>query len=455
MKTIATISILSLVLCSQAIWAQSATTTTKPAASTKKNQHQLNIQSWTLQNGAKILLVERHALPIVDINVAFDAGSRRDDAQKIGVADFAGSLMDMGAGKWNEEDIRRLSSDWAVTVSSFSETEQAGIRIRSLSHKKTLQDALKLGQTILSQPTYPQAVLQREQDRAVLGWKQNQTDPQFLASQAMTRLNYPQHPYGYWAQENEASIKAITRQDLLDFHKRYFRPSTAVVSIVGDVNRSQANKIATQLLADLPQQTVKLSDIPAVSLHKSQNVHINHPASQTRLELSLPVISRDDPDYFALLIGNYTLGAGGFDSLLMKELRDKRGFTYGAYSHFNPMAQKGTFSIGLSTQVANAPEALKVTQQVLADYIAQGPTEAQLQQAKNNIIGGFPMRFDTNNKLLGWLSTIGFYELPLDYLDTYPQKVQALTTEQIRDAWQRRLKVEDLNVVTVGQSIKK
>ncbi|UOO92450.1 M16 family metallopeptidase [Vitreoscilla stercoraria] len=451
MKTIATISILSLAWLSQSAWAQ---TTTTPSTIAQTNPHQLHIQSWHLKNGAKVLLVERHALPIVDINVAFDAGSRRDDAQKIGVANFAGSLMDMGAGKWNEEDIRRLSSDWAVTVSSFSDTEQAGIRIRSLSQPQTLQDALKLGQTILSRPTYPQTVLTREQDRAVLGWKQNQTDPQFLSSQAMTRLNYPQHPYGYWAQENEASIRAIKRQDLLDFHHRYFRPSTAVVSIVGDINRSQAQKIATELLADLPQQKLKLPNIAAVPLHKGQTTHIHHPASQTHLDLSLPVISRDDVDYFALLIGNYTLGAGGFDSLLMKELRDNRGFTYGAYSHFNPMAQKGTFSIGLSTQAANAPEALKVTKQVLADYIAQGPTEAQLQQAKNNIIGGFPMRFDTNNKLLGWLSTIGFYQLPLDYLDTYPQKVQALTTEQIRDAWQRRLKVEDLNVVTVGQSLK-
>ena len=144
------------------------------------------------------------------------------------------------------------------------------------------------------------------------------------------------------------------------------------------------------------------------------------------------------------------MGGGGFDSLLMQELRDKRGFTYGASSSLEPMQQKGEFSISMSTKKANTNDALKVTKQVLADYIAQGPSEAQLQQAKDNIIGGFPMRFDTNSKLLTWLGTVGFYNLPSDFLDTYTHKVQALTTEQVREAWQRRIKPDDLNVVIVG-----
>ena len=452
MKTLLTFSAMALMTWHAPVFANDAPN--QAITEHKKSSVNLKIDSWHLDNGAKVLLVKRHALPIVDINVSFDAGSRRDDADKIGVAEFAGALMDMGAGKWSEEDIRRISSDWAVTVASYSETEQAGIRIRSLSKPSTLKQALQLGQTILSKPTYPQEVLKREQNRSILSLKQSQTNPDFLASQAQARLNYPQHPYGYWAQENEQSLSAITREDLLAFHQRHFRPHTAVVSIVGDVSRTQANNIAKQLLQDLPQEKIDLPAIAAVAKPKATRQHIQHPASQTQISLSMPVISRDDEDYFALLVGNYTLGAGGFDSLLMKRLRDERGFTYGAYSNLSPMAQKGVFAIELSTQSANAAEALQETEQVLRDYLKQGPTEEQLQQAKNNIIGGFPMRFDTNNKLLGWLSVIGFYDLPLDYLETYPQKVQALTTEDIRQAWQKRIQVEDLNVVTVGQSQK-
>ena len=444
-------TLLALALCSMAWTAQAETIPATPLqAATPVKSHNINIQRWQLDNGAKVLLVERHELAMVDIDVAFDAGTRRDAANKIGVADYAGALMDMGAGDLSEEDIRKQSSDLAVTVASYAGLERAGVRIRSLSAAPTLTPTLALANTILTQPRYEAAVLKREQDRSVLSLKQNETNPQFLGSRAMTRLNYPKHPYGYSAWENEKTIRAITVADLKRFHAQHFRPQTAVISIVGDMNRSQAEAMAKTLLAGLPQEPIKLKPVAAVPVKGGQTTEIAHPASQAHLSLGLPVFTRDDPDYFPLLIGNYTLGAGGFDSLLMQELRDKRGYTYGAYSNLEPLAQKGEFTISMSTKKASAVDSLKVTRQVVQDYIAQGPTDAQLQQAKANIIGGFPMRFDTNGKLLSWLGTIGFYDLPSDYLDTYTQKVQALTTAQIRDAWQRRIKVEDLNVVVVG-----
>lgn len=448
-----TIWALALLSLSTIATAETAVPTTSNPSSTpaaRPADTKLNIQRWQLDNGAKVLLVERHELPLVDIDVAFDAGIRRDDPKKIGVADFAGAQMDMGAGSLSEEDIRQQSSDLAVTVASYSGMERAGIRIRSLSEATTLQPTLALANTILTQPRYDASVLKREQDRSVLSLKQNETNPQFLGSRAITRLDYPTHPYGYSARESEASIRAVSAADLKRFHQRYFRPHTAVISIVGDMNRADAERVAKQLLAGLPQDKIALPALAPVPIKGKQTTKIAHPASQAHLMLGLPVFSRDDPDYFPLLVGNYTLGAGGFDSLLMEELRDKRGYTYGASSDLEPMQQKGEFSISMSTKKANATDALKVTKQVLKDYIAHGPTEAQLQQAKNNIIGGFPRRFDTNGKLLTWLGTIGFYDLPSDWLDTYTHKVDALTTEQVRDAWQRRIKADDLNVVIVG-----
>ncbi|UOO91095.1 insulinase family protein [Vitreoscilla massiliensis] len=444
-------TLLALAVCSMVAVAHADTIPATPlqAASPVKS-HNINIQRWQMDNGAKVLLVERHELPLVDIDVAFDAGTRRDAANKIGVADYAGALMDMGAGDLSEEDIRKQSSDLAVTVASYAGLERSGVRIRSLSEAKTLQPTLALANTILTKPRYEAAVLKREQDRSVLSLKQNETNPQFLGNRAMTRLNYPKHPYGYSAWENEKTIRAIKVADLQRFHAQYFRPQTAVISIVGDMNRSQAEQVATTLLAGLPQDKIALAPIAAVPVKGGQTTAIAHPASQAHLALGLPVFTRDDPDYFPLLIGNYTLGAGGFDSLLMQELRDKRGYTYGAGSSLEPLQQKGEFSINMSTKKASATDALKVTKEVVSAYVANGPTEAQLQQAKANIIGGFPMRFDTNAKLLSWLGTIGFYNLPSDYLDTYTQKVNALTTAQIREAWQRRIKVNDLNVVVVG-----
>ena len=188
-------TLLALALCSMAWTAQAETIPATPLqAATPVKSHNINIQRWQLDNGAKVLLVERHELPMVDIDVAFDAGTRRDAANKIGVADYAGALMDMGAGDLSEEDIRKQSSDLAVTVSSYAGLERAGVRIRSLSAAPTLTPTLALANTILTQPRYEAAVLKREQDRSVLSLKQNETNPQFLGSRAMTRLNYPKHP---------------------------------------------------------------------------------------------------------------------------------------------------------------------------------------------------------------------------------------------------------------------
>ncbi len=412
--------------------------------------HAIDIQSWHMDNGAKVLLVARHENPLVDIDIAFDAGSRRDTPDKIGAAGFAGGLMDAGAGADDEEALRRRIGDLAIDLASYSGLETAGVRLRSLSQADTLAAAVTLANTVLTQPRYDAAVLQREQDRAVLGLKQSETQPGFLANRALTRLNYPDHPYGYAARETEASIRALTRADLLAFHQGHFVANRAVISMVGDLTRAQAEAIARQLLQGLPEHAAPLPPLPAVKVSTGQSTHLPHPASQAHIAIGLPVFTRDDPDYYALLVGNYTLGGGGFDSRLMHTLRDRHGFTYGVGSGLSPLAQKGPFQLGFSTQKARSTEALAATRQVLADFIQQGPSEAELQQAKANIIGGFPLRFDTNQKLLGYLSVMGFYDLPLSFLDDYPAKVAALTPADIRAAWQRRIRAEDLNVVVVG-----
>lgn len=164
----------------------------------------------------------------------------------------------------------------------------------------------------------------------------------------------------------------------------------------------------------------------------------------------MPVLRRDDPDYFPLLVGNYVLGGGGFDSRLMKEVRDKRGLTYGVSSHFSPMEQAGEFEIALSTRNAQADTALKVVEDTVAQFIAEGPSEDELAQAKRHIIGGFPLRLDSNLKLMGYVSMLGQYDLPNEWLNRYPDKVAAVTLAQVRDAWKRRLSLAALSQVRVG-----
>lgn len=410
----------------------------------------VDIQRWHTPEGAKVLLVARHDNPIVDIDIAFDAGARRDTADKIGVADMANGLLDTGTAQDDEEALREKISDLAVTVSSYGELERGGVRIRSLSRADTLHAAVALANQMLVSPRFDAAVLAREQNRAVAGLQQSLTRPQFLADRALQTLNYPTHPYGFSARESPASIRAITSADLQRFHAAHYRADQAVIAMVGDLDRSQAQAVVAQLLQGVPVGDKPADSLAEVAITGAQSERIAHPASQAHIMLGLPLFTRHDPDYYALLGGNYILGAGGFDSRLMQVLRDQKGYTYGVGSSLSPLAEAGPFTVGFSTEKANASQALATARQVVADFVAQGPTEAELTQAKANIMGGFPLRFDSNAKLIGYLSVMGFYDLPDDFLDTYVDKVAALSTADIRQAWQRRLNPAQLNTVVVG-----
>lgn len=413
--------------------------------------HAVDIQSWQLKNGAKVLFIESHQNPIVDVSVSFNAGGMQDDPAKLGVAGFTGGLMDAGAGDLDEEAFNERTADLAVSISSAAGTESAGVGFRSLSKKDVLNPTVALTNLVLTKPRFDAAILKREQDRAVLSLRQGETSPGFLSARAYATLNYGDHPYGYGAKTTEASIRAISRDDLVRFHQAYYAQDNAIVSIVGDLSKTQANTLAERLLQGLPAKASELRTLPKVDTDKKgQRRNIAHPSSQASIVMGYPVITRDDPDYYAFMVGNYILGGGGFESRLMKELRDNRGLTYGVSSSFSPSLEKGTFSIGLKTKKATTEEALALSQKVLTDYLKQGPSATEVKQAQDNMIGGFPLRIDTNAKLLSYLSLIGQYNLPLTYLDDYPKAVAKVTPEQIKEVWQRRINPAFLNIVVVG-----
>lgn len=414
--------------------------------------HAVTIQNWSTANGARVYFVEAHANPIVDVRVDFDAGNRRENPAKPGVSDMTASMLDAGTAARNEEQLREALADTASSLSSFAELESAGVSLRTLARSAVRDQAVALAADVLARPAFPPAILEREKARSIENLRQEENDAGFLAQRELTRLMYPGHPYGINARMSAESLKKITRADLLAFWRTHYQPRYAVVSIVGDLTRQQAEKLAEDLLAGLKHQATVLPAIPPVPVgEEGRTVTLSHPGTQTHLALGMPVITRDDPDYFPLLVGNYVLGGGGFDARLMKEVRDKRGLTYGVSSAFSPYQRAGEFSIGLSTRNDQTAIALKVTRDTLQDFIEHGPTEAELEQAKANIIGGFPLRFDSNRKLLGYLGVIGLYRLPLTFLDDYVKHVAAVTPSQVRDAWQRRIRPRQLATVVVGQ----
>ncbi|MDD1608235.1 MAG: insulinase family protein, partial [Methylococcaceae bacterium] len=285
--------------------------------------------------------------------------------------------------------------------------------------------------------------------------KQQQESPAAVGGIAFSKALYGSHPYGHQTAGEIKTVAALKAADLKKFYKTYYVAANAIVVIVGDLSKEQAEQTALLLVKDLPTGK-KPEALPDVVIPtKTNQQHIEFPSTQTHVLVGLPVTYRKDPDYYNLYVGNHILGGSGLVSKLFDEVREKRGLAYSASSSFSPLLKPGPFTVSLQTRNDQTPEALDVLNKTLSDFVNQGPTEAELTAAKKNIIGGFAMRFDTNKKLANYVGMIGFYEMPLDYLDTFQQKVEETTIASISDAFKRRVNLNALQTVTVGKTVEK
>jgi zinc protease len=310
--------------------------------------------------------------------------------------------------------------------------------------------ALEVFNKILHKPDFPQAILEREKTRIIAGINESATQPESISDKAFKQALYPNHPYGLDDSGEIDTITAMKRDDLVTFYQTYYSAKSAVIALIGDMTEQQAHSIAEAVSSGLPQ-TPAIAKIAEVSAQQTANVqNIKHPASQAHILMGALGVKRGDADYFPLYVGNYILGGGGFVSRLTEEVREKRGLVYSVYSYFMPMAELGPFEIGLQTKKEQAAEAMKVVNETIAKYLQNGPTEKELKAAKDNLIGGFPMRIDSNGKILDYLSVIGFYKLPMTYLDDFNKEIAKVTTKQIKDAFKRRVKPENFVTVIVG-----
>lgn len=408
----------------------------------------VKIEHWQTSTGAEVYFVENRDLPIIDISVNFAAGSARDTAAKAGLSAITRHMMTTGAAGMSEQDISKRMADIGAILGGDHDLDRAGFKLRTLSSARERDQALDIYTKILQQPDFPEAILQREKTRIVAGLKESATKPDSISSKTFMKALYGDHPYAL--DSEEATVNAIQRADLVRFYQAYYGANNAVIAMIGDMSRQQAAEIAERLSAGLPKGENPPA-LPDVALPlQAKELRIEHPATQSHIVLGYPGVRRGDPDYFPLYVGNYILGGGGFVSRLTEEVREKRGLVYSVYSYFMPMAVEGPFQVGLQTKKEQGELALKVVRETLENFMNKGVTEAELKAAKQNIIGGFPLRLDSNAKILDYLTVIGFYKLPLTYLDDFNKEVDKVTTAQIKEAFNRRLNLDNMVTVIVG-----
>lgn len=407
------------------------------------------VESWVTAKGTKVLFVAAHELPMVDVRVVFDAGSARDAAQP-GLASLTNALLDQGAAGLNADAIATGFEERGAQVGNGADRDTAWLSLRSLSDKKLLEPSLALFGKVLLKPDFPAVDFKRMQQNTLTSLEYQKQRPGTIADKAFYRAVYGKHPYASDPTGTEDSVAALKVKDLKTFYRRYYVAANATLVIVGDVSRQQAEAMAVSLADTLPKGQ-KAASLPAVTAQNAGKTRfIAHPSSQSHVLMGAPGVRRGDPDYFVLYVGNHILGGSGLVSRISEEIREKRGLSYSAYSYFIPLKRKGPYTLGFQTRNDQRNEALSVMRDTVKSFVKDGPTNKELKASKNNIIGGFPLRVASNSKITEYLAMIGFYDLPLDYLSTFTDNIKAVTADQIHDAYQRRVKVDDMVTVIVG-----
>lgn len=411
----------------------------------------LPIQHWQTSSGAKVYFVQNRDIPMLDLSIDFTAGAGMDSAQKTGVASMTNRIMQLGAEGMDEDEIARRTADIGAGISGRFDSDRAGLSMRTLSSRAEREQAIEVFTRMLHKPLFPAGAIERERTRLISAIKESDIQPGNIASRTFNQLIYSGHPYGQRASGDVESVGKITRDDLVNFYRRHYVAQDAVIAIMGDVSREEANALAERIAAGLPPSQGAAPALPPVEA-KPQNATrlIPHHASQSHILVGSVAIARDDPDYFPLFVGNYVLGGGGFASRINEQVRQKRGLAYSAYSYFAPLAQRGSFVIGMQTRKDQAKEALDVTMKTLRDYVAHGPTAKELEDAKKNLVGGFPLRIDSNRKIHDYLTVIGYYKLPLTYLDDFVKNIERVTAADIKRAFAARVNPDQLVTVVVG-----
>ena len=409
------------------------------------------IETWQTSQGTHVYYVHAPELPMVDIQLVFDAGSSRD-AELPGLAMLTNGLLDQGAAGQDADAISSGFESLGAVYGSDIGYDSASVQLRSLTDEQLLNKALENLKHVISRPDFPADALERRRSRTLIGIQAKQQSPGAIAQDAFMQAIYQSHPYAKPNIGTAESVEKITRDDIVNFYKQYYVAQNALIAIVGAVDRKRAEKLAEELVSglDAGKKATALPDVNAMG--PSNRIFIEHPSTQTHILVGQLGVKRGDADYFPLYVGNHVLGGSGLVSRLFEEVREKRGLSYSAYSYFSPMRFQGPFIAGLQTKTEQVDEALAVLIENIEKFIDEGPTEEELIASKKNITGGFPLRLDSNSKILGYIVMIAYYGLPLDYLDNFNKQVEAVTVEQIKDAFNRRVVPDKLITVMVGSS---
>lgn len=410
----------------------------------------INIEHWISDNDTKVYFIRRTELPMLEISVNFYAGSVYD-GEKYGISHLTNSMLSQGTQSFTANELASNFKKVGANFSVNSDRDMATLYLRTLTEKKYLQPALHNFSNALHSPAFPSHELSRLQKLVVNAILQQRQMPNILARNAFLSAIYPEHPYRHSVLGTIEAASALSVNDLKMFFKTYYHGANAVITLVGDINLKQAEKIAHQLTRGLGKKTL-ITPIPlAARVKKKIEKRIHFPSSQTHIVIGQVGVNYQDPQEFPIFMGNFILGGTPLTSRLFKAVRGEHGLVYNIYSGFSIMLGRGPFFISLQTQRAETEKALTITKQVFGKFLKKGITTSELNHVKRKLINSFPLTLAQNTDISNHLLRIAFYNLPLNYLDDYCEHINSVTRKQIHEAYVETFDLDYLTTILVGE----
>ncbi len=414
------------------------------------NANTFKTEEWQTANGARVIFYQAIEVPMLDISLAFAAGSAYD-GKKFGLSSLTTNMINQGSFAMDATQIAEKLADVGAQFSAESSRDMAVLTLKTLTEAEAMKTAVATFASIINKPDFPEEAFNREKHQQLLGIAQTQDSPENVANQILFKQLYSDHPYAHPVNGKKETVNALTTTDLRQFYKLYFVGSNAVLVMVGAIDSKKAHQIAEQLTSGLARGQPAATIAKAPPLKAGNKIAVDFPSSQTVLRIGQIGIDHHDPDYFPLTVGNYILGGGALVSILAKEVREKRGLTYGVTSQFMPMPGNGPFLISLSTQNKTANSALEITEETLKNFLKNGPGEAEVKAAKQYLTGSFPLSLASNSSIANILLRISFYNLPNDYVDKYTRAINKVTAKDIKNAFLKQIHPEKMLIIAVGK----
>ena len=415
-------------------------------------QAKLDIQHWTTPEGAKVFFAQTKGLPILDIQLNFDAAASSDGGQ-FGLASLTSALLGTATQYHNEEQIINSFKAVGAQFSNSSLKDMSIVSMRTLTRQSILKKSLDIFTEVIAQPSFEQTYLTREKRQTLRAIEAAKQSPASVASLAFDKAVFADHPYAHAKIGTQETISQISLKDIKHHYQQYYVAKNLTIALVGDISKVQAKQIARQISHGLNiGEKAKVNSI-VLPLEQLQTIHIEFPSKQTHLLIGQAGINRSHPDYYPLYLGNHIFGGSGLTSILSDEIREKKGLAYSAYSYFTKMQSNGFFMMRMQTKNSQTEEAKKIAIRTLEYFITHPMAQQQLQDGKDNIIGGFALETASNANILTYLSIIGFYNLPLDYLSGFTDKIKDISAEDIQKSYERLIDMDKLIVLSVGKAI--